>query len=164
MDKRIAQNPHLEAMPDHAGPHYDVLQAVLTQNGMLEEGAIQALNTSWIHQHNEQIQRWDQQAIDDDDAAEAQQQQQEEEHLTKVDDMVTLKSVSSLKASRNVIPDADLSFQQMSMAKNALIPLMAKYEWTERAVNVFAQFFTLLEMHPHWLHEYGERALLVYQA
>ena len=42
--------------------------------------------------------------------------------LTKVDDVVTLKSLSTLKASRNIIPDAELTFQQMSMAKNALIP------------------------------------------
>lgn len=41
---------------------------------------------------------------------------------------------------------------------------MAKYEWTDKAVNAFAQFFTLLEMHPYRLREYGERALLVYQA
>ena len=84
--------------------------------------------------------------------------------LTKVDDMVTLKSISSLKASKNVIPDAELSFRQVSMAKNAFIPLMAKYQWSVKAINVFAQLFTQLELHPLRQREFGEWALIVYQA
>ncbi|KAF8806828.1 hypothetical protein BYT27DRAFT_7242549 [Phlegmacium glaucopus] len=84
--------------------------------------------------------------------------------LTKVDDMVTLKSVSSLKASRNVVPDSDLSFRQMSMAKNAFIPLMTKYQWSDKAINAFAQFFTQLELHPYRQRDFGERALILYQA
>ena len=58
--------------------------------------------------------------------------------LTKVDDMVALKSVSSLKASKNVVPDAELSFRQMSMAKNAFIPLMSNYHWSAKAINAFS--------------------------
>ena len=84
--------------------------------------------------------------------------------LTRVDDMVALKSVSSLKASKNVILDADLSFRQMSMAKNTIIPLMSKYQWPEKAINAFAQLFTQLEIHPFRQREFGERALITYQA
>ena len=84
--------------------------------------------------------------------------------LTKVDDMVTLKSISSLKASKNVVPDAELSFRQMSMAKNAFIPLMTRYQWTAKSINAFAQFFTQLELHPLRQREFGERALITYQA
>jgi hypothetical protein len=58
--------------------------------------------------------------------------------ITKVDNMVMLKSMSSLKASKNVIPDADLSFCQMSMVKNVLIQQMAKYQWPEKTINAFA--------------------------
>ena len=83
--------------------------------------------------------------------------------LSKIDGMVTLKSVSSLKASKNVVPDTELSFQQMSMAKNVLIPLLSKYKWTEKAIWVFAQFWTQLKIHPFWQWEYRERTLLVYQ-
>ena len=83
---------------------------------------------------------------------------------SKTDGLVSLKSVSSLKASRNIVPDAKLSFQQMSMAKNALIPLMNKYEWTDKAIQVFAQFWTQLEVHTFRQWEYREKALLVYQA
>ena len=84
--------------------------------------------------------------------------------LTKVDDIVTLKSVSSLKASRNVIPDAELSFRQMSMAKNTFLPLMTKYQWSAKSVAAFAQLYTQLELHHYRQREFGERALITYQA
>jgi hypothetical protein len=242
MDERILNDPHLEIMPDHAGPHYEVLRGALTGNGMTPEQAIQALNDSWTQNHDARVQAWDQQVENDAAAAAllAQQQQNdqvppepqaEEERaegekkkpkmkdfddatsvgnyiaprpaqyalrriedfefvelwyftpegcsdatqlqltqhddtfgLTKVDDMVTLKSISSLKASKNVVPDAELSFRQVSMAKNALIPLMTKHQWSEKAINAFAQFFTQLELHPFRQREFGERALITYQA
>ena len=78
--------------------------------------------------------------------------------------MVTLKLVSSLKASKNVVPDAELSFHQMSMAKNALVPLMMKYQWTPKSISTFAHFFTQLELHHYRQREFGERALVIYQA
>lgn len=84
--------------------------------------------------------------------------------LSKVDNMVTLKSVASIKALKNVLPDAELSFHQMSMAKNAFIPLMTKYQWSNKAINSFVQLFTQLELHPYLQHEFGERALIIYQA
>lgn len=235
-------DPHLEVMPDHAGPHYDALRNMLTQNGMTVDEATQALNASWTQNHDARVLAWDQQVADDAAAAlaQAQQQQQHADHheppvpepeveaekkkpkmkdfddgimvgnyiaprpaqyalrrieefeyaelwyftpdgcadatqhqltqhdeafgLTRVDDMVALKSVSSLKASKNVIPDADLTFRQMSMAKNALIPLMSKFKWPGKAINAFAQLFTQLELHPYRQREYGERALITYQA
>jgi hypothetical protein len=41
--------------------------------------------------------------------------------LTKVDNMVALRQISMLRTSKNVIPDANLSFRQMSIAKTSLI-------------------------------------------
>ncbi|KAF8810965.1 hypothetical protein BYT27DRAFT_7253102 [Phlegmacium glaucopus] len=246
MDERLTHNPHLEVMPDHAGPHYNALRDVLTQNGMTIEQAVQALNDSWTQNHEERVQRWNQQEANDVNAAEELQRQlqQDDEQqaiqqpaerdverpdlekkkpkmrefddsaiignyiaprpaqyalrriedfeyvelwyltpegcidatqhqstqnddtfgLSKVDDMVTLKSVSSLKASKNVLPDTELSFRQMSMAKNTFIPLMTKYQWSEKAIGAFAQFFTQLELHPYRQRDFGERALIIYQA
>jgi hypothetical protein len=245
MDDRVVNNPHLEVIPDHAGPHYDVLRTTLTQNGVTEEEAIQALNNSWTLGHDARTAAWDLQVENDAAAAAllALQQQppdidvppepqaQGEERaegekkklkmkdfddattvgnyiaprpaqyalrriedfeyvelwyftpegcteathlqltqyddtfgLTKVDDMVSLKSISSLKASKNVIPDTDLTFRQVSMAKNAFIPLMTKYCWSTKAINAFAQLFTQLELHPLRQREFGERALIIYQA
>jgi hypothetical protein len=222
-------NPHLEVMPNHAGPHYVVLRNALAQNGMTVEQAVQALNDSWAQNHEARVQTWEQQVANDAAAEEAQRQQQLQEAqeqavqlaadqereraemekkkpkmkdfddtttvgsfiaprpaqyalkriedfeyvelwyltpegcadatqhqsmqnddtfgLAKLDDMVTLKSVSSLKALKNVIPDSELTFRQMSMAKNAFIPLMTKHHWSDKAINSFAQLFTKLELH-----------------
>ena len=245
MDDRIIHNPHLEAMPDHTGPHYQVLRDALVQNGMPIDQAIQVLDNAWIMDRDARILAWDQQVADDAEAAQQQVLQQQapegpvplappvleedvadvekkkpkmkdfddattvgnyiaprpaqyalrriedfeyvelwylttegcsdaSQHqltqhddafgLAKVDDMVTLKSFSSIRASKNVVPDAELSFRQMSMAKNAFIPLMAKYQWSQKAITAFAQLFTQLELHPLRQREYGERALITYQA
>ena len=192
MDDRILHDPHLEVMPDHAGPHYDLLRNTLVQNGMTVEQALQALNDSWTQNHNARTLAWDQQVADDalaaQNVAQGQQDQPqdpqdppqplaEEERvegekkklkmkdfddalsvgnyiaprpsqyalsrledfeyvelwyftpegcsdatqlqttqhddafgLTKVDEFVTLKSISSVKASKNVVADADLTF------------------------------------------------------
>ncbi|KAF8805469.1 hypothetical protein BYT27DRAFT_7104489 [Phlegmacium glaucopus] len=245
MDERIIHDPHLEVMPDHAGPHYNVLRNALIQNGINAEQAIQALDVSWAQNHDEWVQRWDQKVINDANAVQGAQGQQQHEELlavqdppereddraepekkklkmkdfndsstvgnyialrpaqyalkkiedfefvelwyltpegcsdamqlqltqndntfglAKIDNMVALKSVLSLKASKNVIPDNELSFRQMSMAKNAFIPLMTKYQWSEKAINAFAQFFTQLELHPYRQCDFGEQALIIYQA
>ncbi|KAF8799166.1 hypothetical protein BYT27DRAFT_7121252, partial [Phlegmacium glaucopus] len=80
--ERIIHNPHLKVRPDHAGPHYNILQDMLTQNGMTVEQAVQVLNNSWTQNHDEQVQRWDQQVIDDANAVAENlvQQQQVDEH------------------------------------------------------------------------------------
>lgn len=53
---RLTQNPHLEDIPDHAGPHYIVVRTALINSGMTEEEAVQSLNTSWTLVHDERIQ------------------------------------------------------------------------------------------------------------
>ena len=240
MDDRILHNPHLEIIPDHAGPHYDGLRGILVQNGLTAEQALQALNASWTQNHAARALAWDQQVANDEalaaqnlnqdqqpqdppqpaevvvegekkklkmkdfddavsvgnyiaprpsqyalrrleefkyvelwyftpegcsDATQLQTTQHDDAFgLTKVDEFVTLKSISSVKASKNVVADANLSFRQVSMAKNALIPLMTKYQWTEKAINAFAQLFTQLELHPYRQRDFGERALIIYQA
>ena len=74
MAERIILNPHLEIMPDHAGPHYGAICAMLIQNSLTEEQAVQPLNDSWSQAHNNHVQRWEQQTIDDANAAEEAQQ------------------------------------------------------------------------------------------
>ena len=46
--------------------------------------------------------------------------------LTKVDNTVSFRPVSALKASRNVMQDADLSWCQMEIAKMTLIQQITK--------------------------------------
>ena len=54
--------------------------------------------------------------------------------LTKVDDVVALKSVSSLKASKNVVPDAELSQyftlpHTFQVDLSGMIPSGIRAEW-----------------------------------
>ena len=65
MDNRILHDPHLEVMPDHAGPHYDLLRNTLVQNGMTVEQTLQDPNDSWTQNHKAQTLAWDQQVADD---------------------------------------------------------------------------------------------------
>ncbi|KAF8799852.1 hypothetical protein BYT27DRAFT_7227679 [Phlegmacium glaucopus] len=208
MDDRLIHNPHLEVMPDHAGPHYHVLRDVLTQNGITPEQAIiddaaaeevqrqqQLANEPQVVQEppereeergetekkKPKMKDFDDSSFDQPqytlcriedfkyielwyltpegctDVTQHQHMQNDNAFgLTKVDDMVMLKSISFLKASRNVVPDMELSFCQMSMVKNAFISLMTKYQWSDKVINAFAQLFTQLELHPYRQWEFSE--------
>ena len=68
--------------------------------------------------------------------------------LTKVDDLVVLKPVTSFKASRNVIPDADLTWQQMNLAKNAMLRFMDLCNWPQKHVQSLTHFFFNIELDP----------------
>jgi len=243
--ERVTQDPHLETAPDHAGPHYDAVRALLVTTGINNEQAVQTLNTSWTHSHEERIQAWDQQVLEDVAAQEEEQrlaQEQEDQQraqreleleneqrevekkkpkmndfnenamvndfigprpsayalrrladfdyaelwyftqegcadamhqqtqnedtfgLTKVDDVVSFRLVSALKASRNVVQDVDLTWRQMEIAKTTLIQHITKCGWAEKAITALAQFFMNLEVHHYRQRAYGEHALLVYQA
>ena len=76
MDDRILHDPHLEIIPDHAGPHYDALRVVLTQNGMEPDEAILTLDNSWNQNHAARVLAWDPQVENDAAAAVLAQQQQ----------------------------------------------------------------------------------------
>jgi hypothetical protein len=67
--------------------------------------------------------------------------------LTKVDDVVALRQVSMLRASKNIVPNVSLSFRQMSIAKTTLIQQMTKFQWPNKAITALAKFFTHLEVH-----------------
>ena len=76
---RILHDPHLEAVPDHAGPLFNVLRNALAQNGMTTAQVIQALDDSWALNHDARVQAWDQQVAEDAAALEALEQQQQQE-------------------------------------------------------------------------------------
>jgi len=41
--------------------------------------------------------------------------------ITRVDNLVALKPVTAFKASKNAIPDADLTWRQMNISKNMML-------------------------------------------
>jgi hypothetical protein len=245
MAERIAQNPHLEVLPNHAGPRYDALRTLLTNTGLSEAEAAQALNNTWTMAHEDRIVAWDQQVRDDAEAEEAamhlaqdhenellaqkerdleterreaekkkpkmndfdmdlsiedfiiprpaayalrrldefeyvelwyfsqegcvdasanQRTQHEDTFgLTKVDEMLSLRPVASLKASKNVIQDVDLTWRQMTIARTTFIQQITE-RWPPKHVNALALFFMNIETHPYRLRSLGERSLISYQA
>ena len=61
MADRILQDPRLEVLPDHAGPHYNEICQLLVNTGLTLKQAIQSNNDSWMHNYEEWVQAWDQQ-------------------------------------------------------------------------------------------------------
>ena len=98
------------------------------------------------------------------DAMHQQTQKKDSFGLTKVENTVSFRPISALKASRNVMQGADLSWHQMEIAKMTLIQQITKCGWAQKAVTALAQFFMNLEVHHYCQRAYGEHALLTYQA
>jgi hypothetical protein len=96
------------------------------------------------------------------------------ENLTTADDAlgfthtgdhsISLRPLATSKPSRNVIPDADLTWRQMSMGKTGMLIDMKCAKWTEKHRNALASFFYDLEVHHYRSRPNGETILLIYQA
>ena len=84
--------------------------------------------------------------------------------LTKVDEVVSFRPVSALKASRNIIQDMELSWQQMKISKTTLIQHIIKCSQAQKAITPLVQFFMNIKVHHYCQRAYGEHALLTYQA
>lgn len=84
--------------------------------------------------------------------------------ITRVDDLVALKPVTAFKASKNAIPDADLTWRQMNIGKNTMLRYMETCDWPRKHIESFARFYLHLELDPMRSRPNGERVLLTYQA
>jgi hypothetical protein len=82
--------------------------------------------------------------------------------ITKVEDTIALRSVSSAVASRHVVQDQDLSFRQMCLARLSLVQhMIASGSWSERYISAIVDFFVTIESSPV---RTSEEILLLYQA
>ena len=81
--------------------------------------------------------------------------------LTKVNDLVALKPVTSFKASQNVIPDTDLTWHQL---KNALLCYMELCDWPWKHMESLTHFYFNIELEPMQSRPNSERVLITYQA
>ncbi|KAF9235327.1 hypothetical protein BU15DRAFT_64919 [Melanogaster broomeanus] len=68
--------------------------------------------------------------------------------FTKVDDVLTVRPVAAVKASRNAIEDHELNITDFLRAKNSYLHHLDKAGWTQRHTDSLAQFFWHLENHP----------------
>ncbi|KAF8805345.1 hypothetical protein BYT27DRAFT_7258455 [Phlegmacium glaucopus] len=58
MADRIAQDPNLETIPNHASPHYNALRGLLVGTGLSQEEAVLSLNQTWLDTHDERVAAW----------------------------------------------------------------------------------------------------------
>ena len=84
--------------------------------------------------------------------------------LSKVDDILTVKSVAAIRASRHAVADHELSFKSFLQAKNSFLVYARKAEWPGENVDVLATFFWRIEMHPLRKTAMGNRIVLTYAA
>ena len=84
--------------------------------------------------------------------------------FAKADDTLLLKPMALHKLSSKVIPDEDLTWRQMSIARTYLLHHMAQASWPEPHIIALAEFYLHLESHPMWLQVDGDTVLLHYQA
>lgn len=85
--------------------------------------------------------------------------------LSRTGSGLTLKPVSASRASKNVIPDQDLTWEQMLFARNVFVQQIQHAQWPASHVQAILKFFVGIEVHPFThMDEMGLRALIVYQA
>ncbi|KAG1794723.1 uncharacterized protein BJ212DRAFT_1291839 [Suillus subaureus] len=84
--------------------------------------------------------------------------------LTKVEDFVALKPVTSFKASRKAIQDHNLEWCQFDLTKNSFLLYINKLKWPDKHQQALTMFFMNIVSHPSCSEPYRERALLLYAA
>lgn len=84
--------------------------------------------------------------------------------LSKVDNFLALRAVSAAKASRHAIKDMDLTWRQMTIAKNLLLSYMGRFKWPDEYTQSLAGFFINIELSDRRARPNGERTLIIYQA
>ncbi|KAF8952989.1 hypothetical protein BDZ97DRAFT_1680327 [Flammula alnicola] len=84
--------------------------------------------------------------------------------ITRVDDIVALQPISSLKPSKNIRRDEELTWDEMVMAKNTMLHFISKTNaWPEEHVHSLAAFYVILETHPMRLRDsYGSQIVMNY--
>ncbi|KAF8833212.1 hypothetical protein BDN67DRAFT_1059011 [Paxillus ammoniavirescens] len=82
--------------------------------------------------------------------------------ISKIDDMLTVRPIASVKASRNVLPDHELTFPEFLSAKNCFLNHAKKANWPTTNLDALAKFFWFLEIHPSVQLPLGEKIILTY--
>ncbi|KIK90741.1 hypothetical protein PAXRUDRAFT_151284 [Paxillus rubicundulus Ve08.2h10] len=76
--------------------------------------------------------------------------------ISKVDDVLTMQPIATLKQSCNVVNDCDLSISDFFCAKNNFLIHIEQASWPKKHVNALAEFFWHLENH------HGDAVVLLY--
>ncbi|KAE9396087.1 hypothetical protein BT96DRAFT_763109, partial [Gymnopus androsaceus JB14] len=78
---------------------------------------------------------------------------------------VALRPLSTLSKSPKAIPDEQLSFTQLSIAKTLYVQTMTELGWPAEYCKAWAQLYTILENHRfRRIEPHGEQVLVKYHA
>lgn len=80
--------------------------------------------------------------------------------ITRVDDVIGLQPISSLKPSKNIRRDEELSWGEITSAKNTMLQCITKAKtWPQGHVMALASFFVFLETHPTRQQDHGDKII-----
>jgi len=83
--------------------------------------------------------------------------------LTSLGESLALQPLSSLKPSKNIRRDEDLSWDEMVMAKNNMLHFMSVSKlWPPAHMECIAKFYYALETHPVRQTRHGNRVVTAY--
>lgn len=83
--------------------------------------------------------------------------------ITKVDDIVALQPISSLKPSKNIQRDDELTWDEMVSAKNTMLHFCSKTGvWPAEHLGSLAAFYVILETHPMRQRDHGNQIITMY--
>lgn len=84
--------------------------------------------------------------------------------ISKVNNILMVKLVAPVRASRNALTDQELSFESFLQAKNNLLVYAGKATWPATNVDSLAAFFWKIETHPIHKTVLGNKIVLTYAA
>jgi hypothetical protein len=83
--------------------------------------------------------------------------------LASLGDSIALQPLSSLKPSKNIRRDEDLSWDEMVTAKNNMIHFMSRSRlWPQSHMECITKFYVALETHPICQTSHGNRIVTAY--
>ena len=72
-----------------------------------------------------------------------------------------MKPTASLSASRHVVKDADLTWEEFTTSKAIFIPQLMVAQWPQEFVIMMADLFYNVEIHPTVITAHGKAILLL---
>ncbi|KAG5633586.1 hypothetical protein H0H81_006677, partial [Sphagnurus paluster] len=60
-------------------------------------------------------------------------------------DSIQIRPISSTKASRNAVPDASLTWEQINFASKIMVQTMGEEKWPEPGIRQVVDFYVRLE-------------------
>ncbi|KAG5644823.1 hypothetical protein H0H81_009346, partial [Sphagnurus paluster] len=84
--------------------------------------------------------------------------------ISRMGEMVTLRSVASVQASKRVVQDADITWDQFSFGYKSFIKYISRAGWPVTHVQALLKFFVQLESSRYLQRPNGQATVLTYQA